>query len=493
MAARVPGPATTEALLDEAALELTSLVEGDDRRRQPIAWVSSSDLAEPTPFLAPEQVLLTTGRQLLTGDVDAARYVRSLVDHGVLALGFGAGVHADETPDALVQACTAAGLPLFEVPYTTPFLALIRWAAEVAGARDRWAVAAQRALAAAASAPDGTAGVVRQLSRELGATATLLDALGGVRDSFPEPPSAQAIELARAALRGQRRMTRVTADEHSWSVVHTLGSGARQLGALAVSADEPMDAAGQAIIGNATALLELALATSTSARDRVAELESAITDLALRGHPRSAAMVLSQTGSALPRAPIVVAAASAPHLRHRLHELAGRQAGDVLWHIGDDGVLVVAEARRSDALQRALAGVDATAGLSAPHPWADASTAVAQARSALRRAELENAALVVYDAARDGLLGLLDHAEVRSAARARLGALAEDAAGAERLALARLWFAHECSWDAAARAAGMHRHSLRDRVRALGRDLELDLESFAGRATLWALLSAADE
>ncbi|SFS12152.1 transcriptional regulator, CdaR family [Agrococcus baldri] len=491
MAARVPGPATTEALLDEVGLELTALVEGDERRRQPIAWVSSSDLADPTPFLAPEQVLLTTGRQLLTGDIDAARYVRSLVDQGVLALGFGTGVHADETPDALVQACTAAGLPLFEVPYTTPFLALIRWAAEVASARDRWAVAAQRALAAAASAPDGTAGVVRQLSRELGATATLLDALGGVRDSFPDAPSAQAVELARTALRGQRRTTRVSADERGWSVVHTLGSGARQLGALTVSADEPMDAAGQAIVGNATALLELALATSTTARDRVAELESAIIDLALRGHPRSAAMVLSQTGSALPRAPIVIAAASAPRLRHRLHELAGRQAGDVLWRIGDDGVLVVAEARRSDALQRALAGVDATAGLSAPQTWADASTAVAQARSALRRAELEGAALAVYDPAVDGLLGLLDHAEVRRAAQARLGALARDTTAAEQVALARLWFAHDCSWDAAARAAGMHRHSLRDRVRALGRELEVDLESFAGRAALWVMLSAA--
>lgn len=493
MASRVPGPATTEALLAEAPLELTAHVAGDDRRLQPITWVSSSDLADPTPFLAPEQVLLTTGRQLLAGEIDAAHYVRSLVDHGVLALGFGTGVHVDRIPDALAQACTAAGLPLFEVPYTTPFLALIRWVAEVASARDRWAVTAQRSLAAAASAPDGTAGVVRQLSRELQASTALLDSLGTVRASFPEPPSSRATELARAALRSQRRTTRTASDEEGWRIVHTLGGASRQLGALVVASAAPLDASGQAVVGNATALLELALATSTSARDRVAELESAITDLALRGHARSAAMVLSQTGSALPRAPIVVAAARAPHLRNRLHELAGRQSGNLLWRVGEHDVLVVAEARRSDALQSALAEIDATAGISSAQQWADARVAVGQARSALRRAESEAAAIAAYDPQRDGLLGLLDHADVRAAARARLGDAVEGAAGTERLALARLWFAHECSWDAAARAAGIHRHSLRDRVRGLAQALEIDLEAFEGRATLWALLSAADE
>ena len=39
----------------------------------------------------------------------------------------------------------------------------------------------------------------------------------------------------------------------------------------------------------------------------------------------------------------------------------------------------------------------------------------------------------------------------------------------------------------------MHRHSLRDRILALGRELGLDLHAFADRATLWAWLQATAE
>jgi purine catabolism regulator len=65
--------------------------------------------------------------------------------------------------------------------------------------------------------------------------------------------------------------------------------------------------------------------------------------------------------------------------------------------------------------------------------------------------------------------------------------------GAELLETARVWLKHECAWNAAAAELGLHRHSLRNRIDALGRLLELDLGTIAGRFQLWAALQAADE
>lgn len=68
----------------------------------------------------------------------------------------------------------------------------------------------------------------------------------------------------------------------------------------------------------------------------------------------------------------------------------------------------------------------------------------------------------------------------------------ELAASEDLLRLTRLWFLHNCRWEAAAEVAGMHRHSLRARVERVAQTLGLDLDSFADRAELWAMVSLAD-
>ncbi|HWU28086.1 MAG TPA: PucR family transcriptional regulator ligand-binding domain-containing protein, partial [Microbacterium sp.] len=107
----------------------------DGALEQPVRWVHNSDLVDPTPFLAEDLVLLTTGMQLAEEDAEgAAAYVARLVHRGVLALGFGSGVHRVGVPDELIAACAHAGLALFEVPYDIPFLAIARAHAEAIAA-----------------------------------------------------------------------------------------------------------------------------------------------------------------------------------------------------------------------------------------------------------------------------------------------------------------------------------------------------------------------
>ncbi|HCJ48734.1 MAG TPA: PucR family transcriptional regulator, partial [Microbacterium sp.] len=107
MAVANPEP-TLRALLGRAELSLRLASDAadlaDDALDRPTRWVHSSDLADPTPFLADDLVLLTTGTQFPGGD-DADRapfdaYVRRLVDRGVAALGFGTEVVRAGIPSA---------------------------------------------------------------------------------------------------------------------------------------------------------------------------------------------------------------------------------------------------------------------------------------------------------------------------------------------------------------------------------------------------------
>jgi purine catabolism regulator len=85
------------------------------------------------------------------------------------------------------------------------------------------------------------------------------------------------------------------------------------------------------------------------------------------------------------------------------------------------------------------------------------------------------------------LLGYLQGTGLSEAAASRLAALGDDEG--ELVRLTRLWFLHNCRWETAAEAAGLHRHGLRARLERVARALELDLDSFADRAELWAVVS----
>lgn len=133
------------ALLRDYQLGLV-LIAGTSRETDvsPVQWVHSSDLADPSPFLTPRTVLLTTGAQFsneLTSD-EAEAYAQRLIAAGTTALGVAVGVRWDRIPQPLIAACDAHHLPLFRVPYDTPFIAIVRTAARlldaVQHASDHW-------------------------------------------------------------------------------------------------------------------------------------------------------------------------------------------------------------------------------------------------------------------------------------------------------------------------------------------------------------------
>ncbi len=111
---------TVQSLLDELDLDL---VAGSNAAEAPVRWVHISELEDPTPWLSGGELMLTTGIPLDTAAKQRS-FIRLLVDNNLAGLGFGTGFSHDKLPKALVEEAHKRDFPLFEVPYSTPFIAI---------------------------------------------------------------------------------------------------------------------------------------------------------------------------------------------------------------------------------------------------------------------------------------------------------------------------------------------------------------------------------
>jgi purine catabolism regulator len=111
---------TVESLIDELGLELAS---GRESAGAHVRWVHSTELLDPTPWLKGGELLLTTGIQL-DGPKVQREFIARLADHEIVGLGFGTGFTHKRLPAALVTAARKRLFPLFEVPYSLPFIAI---------------------------------------------------------------------------------------------------------------------------------------------------------------------------------------------------------------------------------------------------------------------------------------------------------------------------------------------------------------------------------
>ncbi len=169
---------TLDRLLTEVGLELTT---GRAAAATPVRWVHCTELKDPTPWLTGGELLLTTGIQLDT----AARqrdYVALLVRHGIAGVGFGLGFAHVTLPEALIAAAHEHGLPVFEVPYEVPFIAITERAfaqlvSEQYGALRRSAEIQER-LERLVLEERGLPEVMRMVAAAIGGSAAVLDSRG---------------------------------------------------------------------------------------------------------------------------------------------------------------------------------------------------------------------------------------------------------------------------------------------------------------------------
>lgn len=114
---------TLTALLDAPGLGLALAGSSTSTLSREIAWVAVTEQENPSTFLSGGELVLTTGVRLRTAE-EQRRFARVLRRAGAVGIGFGVGLGHDVVPPALVAEANRWGLPVIEVPYRTPFIAL---------------------------------------------------------------------------------------------------------------------------------------------------------------------------------------------------------------------------------------------------------------------------------------------------------------------------------------------------------------------------------
>lgn len=492
---------TVRALVRQAPLGLR-LLDPTTRTDEPLSWVHSSDLVDPSPFVAASTMLLTTGSQFGTdasqGDYDA--WVGRVVGAGVVALGFGAGVHRADTPVELVLAASALGVPVVEVPWRTPFIAVARWAAdqlaEEARDRDRWTLRAQRAVSVAAIGDGGLGAVLRVLGEQLGGSVVLHGTDAAADDGQVDRGQVEA-EVARLLRRGARAGSTVTVPGAVVSL-QTLGRLDGLRGVLAVRTPAELDTAARAVLTSVVALAEVTLERDVARLRGQRELWRQVWSLLVAGQVEVARSITRSVGVGIAAGPVVVALAAPPRdSPDRAAEAVERLAAgrpDVFVALVDGRIAVLAAERAVD-LPELAAAHGLRIGVSDVTDLDHLGGAAAQAERALAVAtstsSAEEAVVTWASLAAGGLVAALWSEGAAELASSRLAPVLALPAGDELLACCRTWLEHNGAWDPAARSLGLHRHSLRARVAKVEAALGLPLDGFAGRAELWALLQAA--
>lgn len=493
---------------------------GASRLEEPITWVHSSDLEDPTPFLDEGQLLLTDGTQFPVEAVTVPEspeasnrlgyeeYVRRLVNHGIAGLGFATQVVHGALPRGLEEACRNQGLPLLEVPDRTPFIAIIRMVADYLAkeehARAEWSLQAQRAISRAALRPDGLTSILGELERQLHSWVALYDAAGNyVRMPRNRPvPSDIATQVTRSVRNALDLGTRSAShlDVGGQSVtLQTLGRKGSLRGALVLGAIEPLDPARADIVNSVIGLASLALEQARTLDTARRHLRAGVFEQLLAGSTDVAVRTARQVWGQLPREPLLVTASRqenpAPNLLESLELLADDYRGGVFYALRGE-LLVVLAAKAHQGKVMELLQRHGACGVSTETAMDTLSDAFEEATRALRRAtELGSAVVEFSDLSEGGMLGLLREEEAGPVARGLLQPLiAHDAAEqTELLGTVREWLANDCVWDKTARRLGVHRHTLRNRVDAAGRILGLNLDGMRDRLELFAAVQFLED
>ncbi|GAA1899061.1 PucR family transcriptional regulator [Streptomyces sodiiphilus] len=513
---------TLASLLRHSSLKL-SVLTGEDRLDAEVRWAHASELADPVPYLDGGELLLTTAVKLDVDDPGEMReYVTRLVKAGVVGLGFGVGMHHPDVPPALLAAARAEGLPVLEVPRRTPFIAIGKAVSAAIAAEQYRAVtagfAAQRELTRAVLSPGGHQALLERLAGQVDGWTALYELSGAVTAAAPawaarrageltcevrrlcdRPAPASAVTAGAVDGDGGRGEDRVE--------LQSVGTGVPRA-VLAIGTAAPLGTAERYAVQSAIAVLTLTTERSRAFRAAEQRLAGAVLRMLISGEPDHARAVAGDLYGGLLDAPLRVLVAEPGDDPESLADLsaavesAADRAGETVLAAADGGRLVLLAADGGAAVaacdrhargaqQERSAGP--VIGMSAPAGPPAADTAYQQALQALLVARRRGLRLVEHDdVAAGSVLPLLADDAVRAFADGLLRALRErDAHGrGDLVASLRAWLSRHGQWDAAAADLGVHRHTLRYRMRRVEEILGRSLDDPDVRMELWLALKA---
>ncbi|WP_232083964.1 PucR family transcriptional regulator ligand-binding domain-containing protein, partial [Arthrobacter sp. SO5] len=338
------------ALLGVSSLKLTKAGLAETTWHQDIRWVAVSEQEDPQRFLNGGELVLTTGMRLKSAP-EQRRFVRQVQRAGAVGIGFGIGLTHDAVPPALIAEANRWGLPIVEVPYETPFIAIGKLVAD-AQAADNFAklerlIAGHQILARALLTGGGLAELLRHLGSMLRTEIVLTQFTAQLYNSAAGNPAPSA---------------------DGWSS-YPIPTGRRDACTLWIQ--QPFEDSG--IVGYAQNLISVELNNMVKQRQAQRALAGQVLEDVIRGalEPSEATRRLAGVGINSTRKNVVLLAESAAHykqlgsssLPQPLESAVSAVVGqDLIAVIHDDGSGAAALARRlSDHL--AEAGIHATIGI----------------------------------------------------------------------------------------------------------------------------------
>lgn len=494
--ASAPGPlggdTSTELLslrwlLGHSVLELIPIVVGEAS----FAEVQPTELTDPGEFLRPHALVLTVGLAFVDNPAGYTDYVARLERAQVAAIGFGTGLVFAEVPQPLVAAATAAGIPVFEVPRHIPFLSV---SSVVHGEYSRRAqreltrqAEYQEELNQAAVTGD-LAEILATLRRLLGVAAAVCDDHGTAL-AYVELPGLDAREVAKRAAQQDQLVTSAFSGAGHYHLIQKTARRTPLKRFLVVSSASPLSPLARRTLRYVVGLIDIVLRMPVQVRDHHTGLNTMALEILL-GHGRDEAFlakVLSHAIDDQGRVKPVVLSSDRPKALGRLTQdldLSLSDLGRAFYHVAIDPatVLVLFHGQRStqeigSLLGPRLQGVRVAVGRAIA--WQDINLTLVDA---LRAEALAAPPGVMATAGTTGL-GWLHTPEVKQALDKRAAETlhrlhAYDAA--EGTELAGTLAAYLRSGNTLAEAAhtlGIHRHTMRTRLKKIEEICQVDLAS----------------
>jgi purine catabolism regulator len=487
-----------------------------------LRWVEPSELEDPTPYLLDGEFVLTAGLPFLGeggGEPRVDAYVRRLVGAHVGALGFGLEPYFDAVPEALLEACRRHNLTLVEVPHSVPFAAVgleFSQLLESENARTfRQLAETNRQLMRAVLSARPEHELLAALVQRIPVWAVLAGADGRVRargatqgagtargaGAAVDPAALQPL-LARLLAGSGPRVEVDSFDAAGSSRVfgYPLRSTRdANLGALVLGTDAPLTPAQNSVVSSAVGLLELLVRQRTSGSLAPSQLATA-----LLLHPESAASggtghvnalkdLLAQSVSSTRSGPLRVvlgirAAADDNNSIRGLLEWR-RMFDTKLVELTEDGFAAITRLKVDDALLAEVERPGWRLVIGSATDFAGLAGAYQRASSLRHRVQATGRSVRADDVSWSvtGLLG--EEAGAMLAARLLEPVLALEPERRDTLlGILRAWLGENGSWDATAKATGLHRNSVRRQIGVLAELLGTDFSRAQARAEFWIAL-----
>ncbi|HVL64035.1 MAG TPA: PucR family transcriptional regulator ligand-binding domain-containing protein [Actinomycetota bacterium] len=519
-------PLAIRNLLELDGLGL-NLVAGERGLDRPIRWVHTSELQDPTPWLRGGELILTTGMGLRGSPSLQRAYIRRLVGADLAGLGFGLGFGFDEVPPPIVRAADREGFPVLEVPYPVPFIAISEAVStHLADERVRDAqlsVEVHERLASLVADGAGPADVLDESVSLTGGWSVLFDvrgnAIAAADGAVSAPDPALVWRSLPPRLREREGPTSSTdVGPQGTQVAVAVSAGKEREGILVLGKRSRLDQRDRIVVHHAVTVLGLLL----SSRRAVAAAERRVA-----GDVLAEALAGRVAGSDLerrlelvgfsPGGPVTAIVVEADGVRDAaaLEDLAwsidgalGLRARGVRTAVLSGRIASLVSADDAEALAASLLDdLDAAAadlslepralrvGLGRPSETKAARDSYLSAIFALRAAPADRRIAGPRDLGTFSLLlGTQSAAVLEAYVTAVIGPLVErDRDRHSTLAASVKAFIEAGGrWEPGAEALGVHRHTLRYRVRQAEELLGRDLSRAEDRLEVWLALKAAE-